>query len=275
MLPDGNGNLNLTTSDIAFQSPSTLVGLPADEDQLEAILMADFSLQGSSLCRDAGSTATLSLSGYQFPEVDYAGEPRLNGQTIDLGCFEIQCAATAFTYTVTAIDTVYSEELPGTGTILLEISIDDYTAGDNYQITVQDADISEPMTNGSYTLNLNFPDVLTFTIVRTDEIGCTYSVDSTIDTYNDSIFNGIHENGLANVIVYPNPAGNQVTVQCLGGYQGGEWQLFDLNGRCILSQTVTTDTMTLNLTQCPAGVYLLRSVDGDGKVLGITRLVKR
>ena len=275
MLPAGNGNLNLATADFAFQSPSTLVGLPTDEDQLEAILMADFSLQGSSLCRDAGSTATLSLSGYQFPEVDFAGEPRINGALIDLGCYEIQCDDAELTFSINVIDTVYSSEIPGTGIIHIEIAIDNYNADNQYQITVQDADISEPMTNGSYTLSLNFPEVVTFTIVRTDEIGCTYSVDSTIDTYNDSIFNGIHENGLANVVVYPNPAGNQVTVQCLSSYEGGEWQLFDLNGRCILSQTVTTETMTLNLTQCPAGVYLLRRVNGDGKVLGTTRLIKR
>lgn len=275
LLPDGNGNLNVTTDDIAFVEPCSIIGLPSSEDELDEMLMADYSLQGSSLCRDAGSIATLSLSGYQFPEVDYAGQPRINGEAIDLGCYEIPCDVTPFTYSVNAIDTVFSEEVPGTGIVRLEISIDDYTPGDNYQITVQDADMSEPMTNGSYTLSLNFPEVVTFTIVRTDEIGCTYSVDSTIDTYNDSIFNGIHENGLANVVVFPNPAGDQVTVQCLGGYQRGEWQLFDLNGRCILSQTVTTETMTLNLTQCPAGVYLLRRVNGDGKVLGTTRLIKR
>ena len=276
VLPEGDGNLNVTTADIAFEEPCTIIGLPASEDELDVMLMADYTLQGGSLCRDAGSIATLSLSGYQFPEVDYAGQPRINGDAIDLGCFEIQCNATVFTYSVNAIDTVFSEEVPGTGIVRLEISIDDYTPGDNYQITVQDADMSEPMTNGRYTLNLNFPEVVTFTIVRTDDLGCSISVDGTIDSYNDFIFNiGIHENGLANVVVFPNPAGDQVTVQCLGGYQRGEWQLFDLNGRCILSQTVTAETMSLNLTQCPSGVYLLRRVDADGKVLGAARLIKR
>lgn len=275
MLPDGNGNLNVTTADIAFQDPCTIVGLPASEDEIDAMLMGDYSLQGSSLCRDAGSTATLSLSGYQFPETDFAGEPRINGEAVDLGCFEIQCSATAFTYTMTVLDTVFSEEVPGTGIVHLEISIDDYTADVDYQITVQDADMSEPMTNGSYTIALNFPSVLTFTIVSTDEMGCTVSVEGTIDSYNDSIFNiGIHENSLADVTIYPNPATDFVTVQCIG-YQGGEWQLFDLNGRCVMAQPVVAETMTLNLTNCPAGIYLLRRVSNEGKWVGAARIVKR
>lgn len=276
MLPDGNGNLNVTTADIAFVDPCSIIGLPASEDELDEMLMGDYSLEGSSLCRDAGSIATLSLSGYQFPEVDYAGQPRVNGEAIDLGCYELQCDVMPFTFSVNAIDTVFSEELPGTGIVNLEISIDDYTPGDNYQITVQDADMSEPMTNGRYTVALNFPSVLTFTIVRSDDLGCTISVGGTVDSYNDSIFNiGIHENGLADVMVYPNPATDFVTVQCIGGYQGGEWQLYDLNGRCVMAQSVTSETMTLNLTNCPAGIYLLRRVSDDGKVLGANRIVKK
>ena len=59
------------------------------------------------------------------------------------------------------------------------------------------------------------------------------------------------------------------------GGQGGEWQLFDLNGRCVMTQMVVAETMTLNLTQCPAGIYLLRRVSNEGKWVGSARIVKR
>ena len=47
------------------------------------------------------------------------------------------------------------------------------------------------------------------------------------------------------------------------------------NGRCVMAQPVVAETMTLNLTNCPAGIYLLRRVSNEGKRVGAARIVKR
>ena len=271
---NGEGNINMTTADFQFQNPVTWTGWTDDPDELAALLAADYTLADGSLCRNAGSTNILSLSGYHFPETDLAGNPRINGAQIDIGCYEIQCDETPITYTITALDTVFDESLPGTGILHLQITIDNFQEGDEYSIMLQYADFAEPMPNGKYTFEHHFPDMLNFVIIKRN--GCSPSLDETLDTYNDSIFNtGITEHKLANVTVFPNPASDFVTVQCVCGSQSGEWQLFDLNGRCLMTQTVVSETMTLNLTNRPAGVYLLRRVSADGKMLGTTHIVKR
>ncbi|MBO7630632.1 MAG: T9SS type A sorting domain-containing protein [Bacteroidales bacterium] len=270
----GDGNINMTTSDFDFRNPFTSVGWIDTPDASAAMLSADYSIGGSSLCRNAGSTNILSLSGYHFPETDLAGNPRTNGAQIDIGCYENQCDETPFTYTITALDTVFDENVPGTGILHLQISIDNIQEGDEYSIMLQNSDHIEPMPNGIYTFGLDFPDMLTFIITRRNG-DCSMSIEETLDTYNDSIFNtGIAEHRLDNVLVFPNPSSDFVTVQCAGVSPSGEWQLFDLNGRCVMRLPVVSETMTLNLTVRPAGMYLLRRVSADGKMLGTAHIVK-
>ena len=92
--------------------------------------------------------------------------------------------------------------------------------------------------------------------------------------------NGINENGMANLTLYPNPTTGMVNVQfTMNNVQlgAGEIQVLDVYGR--LLQTVETrhgaslQTTQIDLSSNTPGVYLIRLV-GDGRVIGVRKVVK-
>lgn len=70
----------------------------------------------------------------------------------------------------------------------------------------------------------------------------------------------LHESN--SVKVYPNPANDILNVNLLVRADDARAQLYDVNGRVVLSQTLNSKVNTLNLDQLSAGFYILRVVDG-------------
>ena len=64
--------------------------------------------------------------------------------------------------------------------------------------------------------------------------------------------------------VYPNPAGDLLHIE-LSGAEIANVALYDLQGRIVYSQNSPTDSPTVNVRNVPAGVYLLRVMDAEGK----------
>jgi hypothetical protein len=273
-LASGQGNLNVTTEEIAFRNPGTILPTPATEDDLNLMLAADYSLSGASVCRDAGSLATLSLSGYDFPATDFAGMPRVNNGIIDLGCYEIQCSETLPVLTLTVGDTLYNDSIPGVATLTLHFAIDEPLATCEYTLAVNGEVFG--MTDGEYDLTVETPATLNISIIQLDTVSeCSMHIDTTV--VFDSIFNinGIVELPATTLHIFPNPASDYVQVHCTSSFpQNAEWQLLDLTGRLILTQPATSENTQINLTHCQTGVYILRFVS-EGRTVATARIVRQ
>ncbi|RTL14859.1 MAG: T9SS type A sorting domain-containing protein [Flavobacteriaceae bacterium] len=67
--------------------------------------------------------------------------------------------------------------------------------------------------------------------------------------------------------VYPNPTTNWLQLEVKNtDFTNLSYQLFDLNGRMILNQKVTTETSTISLEQLPAAIFLLKVVNNNKEV---------
>ena len=83
----------------------------------------------------------------------------------------------------------------------------------------------------------------------------TVTADATyIATFDDKI--GIDEVLLADVSLYPNPATSYVVVS--GIESQASLTLVDAAGRLVAAWTASSDRMTLDISQLPAGQYFLR-----------------
>jgi len=68
--------------------------------------------------------------------------------------------------------------------------------------------------------------------------------------------------------VYPNPADDLLHIELAGGAGIASAALFDLQGRTVRTRFIASansQTATVDLRGVPAGVYLLRVTDGEGK----------
>lgn len=69
------------------------------------------------------------------------------------------------------------------------------------------------------------------------------------------------------VSFYPNPAKEFVNVQCTtynAQWDGATVEVFDIYGKLMQTEQMSSETTTLNVSGLPAGVYLLRVTDAEG-----------
>ena len=252
VMASGEGNLNVTTEDIAFLDPCTFIGVPTDEDDLNEVLDADYTITTRSVCKDAGNLSTLYLSGYQFPETDLNGDDRVVGNAIDLGCYENQCENAAPTFTWTVVDTTCSAEEPGTGTVSIEFTVTNYDEDYDYYLDFG-AGFPLTMEEGSVTVSFNFPGSHTITISYTDE-ECGAETDTTIVL--DSLFSttGIAEIENHAFTLYPIPAHNTLTVESASPIR--EITIYDQMGRVVTVETFheTSLQQVVNTSSLHAGI---------------------
>ena len=58
-----------------------------------------------------------------------------------------------------------------------------------------------------------------------------------------------------NINIYPNPAGNTVTI---ASEPGSTIAIYDITGHLISEQIITSSTMTFNIESLPKGIYIVR-----------------
>ena len=79
---------------------------------------------------------------------------------------------------------------------------------------------------------------------------------------------GIHNPSTAQTLnVYPNPTNGHITIE--GMPEGGRIELYDVTGRLVK----TSMKPQINISDCPAGVYILRCISSDG--MTVRRVIKR
>jgi hypothetical protein len=67
--------------------------------------------------------------------------------------------------------------------------------------------------------------------------------------------------------VYPNPASHQLTISNLE--VDSEIQLTDLAGNVLMTRPVSSESLSLDISSLPRGLYLVRTKDGVKKVVKI------
>ena len=274
----GEGNLNVTTEEIAFIEPFAFIGIPEDEEQIDSVFETEYAIGSQSVCKDAGSLNTLYLSGYQFPSEDLYGEDRVVGPAIDLGCFENLCENILPEFTWTVVDTTYNvidtggvSVSDGTGTVSIEFTVTNYDEDYDYYLDFG-AGFPLTMEDGSVTVVFSFPGSHTVTVFYTDgECGAEAEVTITIDSLFEPV--GIAENAPFTATLYPNPATTTLTVETDSPIR--EIAVYDLMGRTIMVETMCTSSLQandylpvrrdVNVTSLPAGIYLLNIVTDGGR----------
>ena len=183
----------------------------------------------------------------------------------------------ARTYATNEVGTAYSDEICFT-------TLCDYSAlNDTIELTLCENDLPYHYINGDidtiFEVGTPTSQLLTFNFQLLTQHGCDSTVTLTL-TIEPCDTNGINENGMANLTLYPNPTTGMVNVQfTMNNVQlgAGEIQVLDVYGR--LLQTVETchgaslQTTQIDLSQYTSGVYLIRLV-GDGRVIGVRKVVK-
>ena len=67
--------------------------------------------------------------------------------------------------------------------------------------------------------------------------------------------------------VYPNPTTNYLQLEVKNmDFSYLSYQLFDLNGRLIANQKITSETSTIPMEQLPTAVFLLKVVDNNKEI---------
>ncbi len=80
-----------------------------------------------------------------------------------------------------------------------------------------------------------------------------------IDEFNETTFN---QKQLSNVLVYPNPTHRLVTID--GAEEGTLLQLFNIMGQEVFNYNTNKPTETIDVSNIPAGVFVLMLTDIDG-----------
>lgn len=267
----GEGNLNVTTEEIDFISPCSVLGVPTDENDLNEVLTANYNISAISVCKDTGNLGTLYLSGYHFPDIDLNGEERVVGSAIDLGCYENSCENIAPEFTWTIVDTTYNDDVPGTGTVTIEFTITNYN--EDYTLILDNTPIT--LDNNTFSIPFSFPGTGTFTLSYID--GECYGESSTVISL-DSLFApvGIVENDLHTLTIYPIPTHNSLTLESDSPIH--KITVFDLTGRTMMmtgndgkavgtectASSIQPHQSTLNVSSLPAGIYLIQAVTANG-----------
>ncbi len=76
------------------------------------------------------------------------------------------------------------------------------------------------------------------------------------------------------VNVFPNPVQDKVNIYLLGDNARKQMIVTDARGRTIYQQQVTDMITTLDMQKLPAGVYVIKIVNAEGKILFSEKVVK-
>lgn len=111
----------------------------------------------------------------------------------------------------------------------------------------------------------------TYTVTGVDANGCTNSATITV-TVNACV--GIAENQLTpNLQLTPNPASDVLHVRWNAGYAASRIDIYDGNGKLVLSQAVSNQNADIDVTTLSNGVYSMKLTGANGQVTD-TRFIK-
>ncbi len=174
----------------------------------------------------------------------------------------------------TCDDHMYSPSIvtPGDYKVNWQVRARQDSGSDSYTLTVGTETFNDIVESASWQ-----PRELLFSVAEGDTVRLdffhfaeTSCVGLLIDNIVIEKFSGIgiHNFETAQTInVYPNPTNGHITIE--GMPEGGRIELYDATGRLVKTSTKPQ----INISDCPAGVYILRCISSDG--MTVRRVIKR
>jgi hypothetical protein len=106
----------------------------------------------------------------------------------------------------------------------------------------------------SLEVNASFGSVLEFGILAYDFAG---NVQDNMDVIEVSIIDGVLENALSDLVIYPNPTQGIISVAA-NNMAGQFWTICDLKGRTIKTGVFNSDLSRIDVSYFAGGVYMLQ-----------------
>jgi hypothetical protein len=117
-----------------------------------------------------------------------------------------------------------------------------------------------------FTLKSGLPDSVSITYSSSSyfkpQVGSEFYIDDATNTGIPSIF-GSNDN----VVVYPNPARNEITISISGTYQVNCTEVYDITGKLVGAYTIHNNLLTINTQSFNSGMYFYRLLDNTGNQL--------
>lgn len=159
-----------------------------------------------------------------------------------------------------------------------DISWTSVSPGANYQYSV-DTIASTPSTGTDVSTNSVrkkglLPAKTYYVYVRTDCGGGSYSFWSSSKSFFTQFAANVNGEKLnmENIAVYPNPATNTITVSVRGYHPDASVTIYSLNGTMLSTQSVNSNTVQMDISNYPAGLYILKYNDAvNNKLFKLTK----
>ena len=239
---------------------------------------ADWSLMPRSIALNAGKPNTTGL-----PTTDLNGDPRLQNGRIEIGAYEScsplfvkqenVCSASynfngtilyepgyyTTTYETPDCDSVVGLHLefsPST----MEVSIEGDTLinlGESATLTASGASTYVWSTGETTaTITVMPTETTTYLVTGYDANGCSAQAEITVEVRTA----GVDDNAVA-AKLYPNPTKGSITIEAVGIQQ---ITVMNILGQVVHETAADNDSMTLDMAQFGAGIYMIRIATADG-----------
>lgn len=96
------------------------------------------------------------------------------------------------------------------------------------------------------------------------KVGSTFYVDDATNTGIPSMFGNTD-----NVMVYPNPANNEINIKVSGQAMASTVQVYDITGRAIGTYSIRNNFLTINTQSYTGGLYIYKLLDDSGNELNV------
>lgn len=96
------------------------------------------------------------------------------------------------------------------------------------------------------------------------------------DIYNYNSCIGLEDIGKENlnIIVYPNPAKDNITIKT-NQLNGGNLYIYDIMGKELLRKTISGNEAFLDISNLQAGIYVLKVLSKDDSIVGNRKFIKQ
>jgi len=109
-------------------------------------------------------------------------------------------------------------------------------------------------SNSTAQLSFTFGEMITETVTSTNNIitqGFQQPEETNVGIYESELNN-------LNLVIYPNPTRDIVTLNFKETNYSGEYYLFDVTGKLLAQNVINNSTVVINLTSYTEGVYFLK-----------------